>query len=327
MPCFKPLHAWLPPGGGRPVFRFVMRDLSSRYELITLPCGRCIGCRLERSRKWAMRCVMEASLHDANSFITLTYDNDHVPSDMSLRPKDLQDFFKRLRKRIGVPIRYFACGEYGEHTQRPHYHAIIFGYQFEDRELWNPMMSELRMSRASKKSRLSLSTGALLSANLKDVCASSEGVWRSCYSSSLLQDLWSFGFTSVGDMTFESAAYVARYCLKKVTGDAAEAHYNGRVPEFVRMSNRPGIAAGWFAKFGTDVYPADKCFARGHPCKPPRYFDKLFQLQFPEEYDKLKAYRRQMANAIPEIEKSPDRLDVRQECLERRLSAQTHRGL
>ena len=242
--------------------------------------------------------MMEASLHCENAFITLTYDDDHLPADKSLVPRHLQLFMKRLRKALNKPIRFFACGEYGDLNQRPHYHAIIFGHSFPDKEvmLCNPEFGQ------------SLSSPLL---------------WRS----SILSTAWSLGFSIVGECTFDSAAYVARYCLKKITGPAAEAHYNGRVPEFVRMSNRPGIAADWYAKYGTDVYPADKCFARGVPCKPPRYFDKLFELQDPEAFAKLKAIRQALAVLKPVAENSPDRLDVREELAHYRLTQNTHRLL
>ncbi len=300
MPCFHPLTAWQRTPGDKPVFS--LRDLSASHTLLKVPCGKCIGCRLERSRKWAMRCVMEASLHEENSFITLTYDEEHLPPSASLVPRDLSLFWKRFRKAIGKPIRYFACGEYGERTQRPHYHAIIFGHQFEDRELWQKTQEQI------------------ISASPVDVSSS-----PSLYQSSLLSDCWSLGFGSVGDVTFESAAYVARYCLKKITGPAAEAHYHGREPEFVRMSNRPGIAAGWFEKYGADVYPSDQCFARGVPCKPPRYFDKLFELTSPDAFANLKCVRRALAQS--KEDESPERLDTLEELTLRRMAEQTHRGL
>lgn len=260
MPCFSPLLAWRlknPDPGGKSRIFFHLPDgihtgstdfcsPGSPFEPVKLPCGRCIGCRLERSRQWALRCVLEAKSWPENCFITLTYDDNHLPKHKSLMPKDLQLFFKRLRKSLGdKKIRYFACGEYGEKTQRPHYHAIIFNHDFKDR--------------------------------YRTVCSdtvSYVGISKE------LADLWPYGFSSVGNMTFEAAAYVARYCLKKYYGDPAKvaAHYNGRKPEFVVMSRRPGIASAWFDKFGlTDVAPYDQCLCRGKKCKPPRYFDKLLE--------------------------------------------------
>ena len=113
------------------------------FDVVNLPCGQCIGCRLERSRQWAVRCMYEASLHTCNSFLTLTYDDDHirwspVTGEQTLYKRDLQLFMKRLRKHLEpLKVRFFACGEYGDNTYRPHYHVILFGYDFRsDRRLY-----------------------------------------------------------------------------------------------------------------------------------------------------------------------------------------------
>lgn len=275
MPCFSPLVAWRmknPDGKSRVFFSLPPGvHVSNAFEQIKLPCGRCIGCRLERSRQWAMRCVMEAKNHSENCFITLTYDDNHLPPDQSLLPADLQKFFKRLRKFLGdKKIRYFACGEYGERGNRPHYHAIIFGHNFEDRIRTINPLSQTPVG----------------------------------YSPALSK-LWTFGYSSVGDMTFESAAYVARYCVKKYYGKPADvaAHYGKRKPEFVVMSRKPGIASEWFDKFGlTDVYPADNCLSRGKLCKPPRYFDKLLEKIDSELLKYVKEKRELKAKEIPSEE-------------------------
>ena len=289
MPCFHPLTGALytfADGSRKLSFTNLPPPYSSR-EIVQVPCGQCIGCRLEKSRKWAMRCVMEASLHDSNCFVTLTYDDDHLPKDGDQWKKDYVDFMKRLRKRLGK-VRFFHCGEYGERNGRPHHHAILFGIDFTDRE---------RSSSYSQDS----------------------GFFR-YFSSPILSSLWPFGYSSVGDMTFESAAYVARYCLKKVTGPAAEAHYKGWPPEYVTMSRRPGIAQGWLDKYMSDVYPADRCFARGVPCKPPRYFDEQFKLYFPAEFDKLKAMRRKLAARLAD-DNTAGRLQVKEELVVRRMAS------
>lgn len=247
MPCYHPLQAfqvvYKDGTRSRPFFDAQLSELSHLGRVVPcpLPCGRCIGCRLERSRQWAMRCVQEASLYRQNSFITLTYDEDHVPEDYSLRKRDWQLFMKRLRKAFpGKKIRFFACGEYGENTFRPHYHAILFNHQFDDRVVVT-----------------------------KETDSGIVNVWQS----PTLNKIWAQGYTSAGDMTFESAAYVARYCLKKINGAEAEAHYFGREPEFSLMSRMPGIGADWLRKYRKDVYPNDVCFARGKPCKPPKFYD------------------------------------------------------
>jgi hypothetical protein len=219
---------------------------------VTLPCGRCYGCRLEYSKKWAIRCIHEAQLHEKNSFITLTYRNEDLPEDRSVHKEELQKFFKRLRKNTGAKIRYFACGEYGDKTSRPHYHAIIFGYDFPDKQLW------------------SINNGNAL------------------YRSGLLEKTWKKGHSLIGEVTFESAAYVARYVMKKRKGDQEEIeeHYKmvdeetGEIfniqPEFVLMSRNPGIAHDWVKKFKTDT-DKDYITVRGQKVNLPKYYDSVLE--------------------------------------------------
>lgn len=268
----------------------VMLTHWDELEEMDVPCGRCIGCRLEKSRKWAMRCVMEAQQHKDNCFLTLTYAPEFLPADGSLVKRDLQLFIKRLRKAFsGVKIRYFACGEYGEKFARPHYHLILFGFCPLD-------------YRSKKCTRVSSALSCLLSpsdslrppAILLNQSLDDDSNLTVTYSRSI-ESIWGLGHVAVGDMTFESAAYVARYCLKKITGDDADEHYQGRQPEFIVMSRKPGIAADWFDKFSGDVYPGDKCFARGVLCKPPRYFDKLLEKLDPLLYTEIKEARKQYA--------------------------------
>ena len=248
--------------------------------MLMLPCGQCIGCRLERSRQWAVRCVHEASLHEDNCFITLTYDCDSMPRDFGLCKRDLQLFFKRVRKNIGVKLRYYACGEYGETTRRPHYHACLFGYRPQDLEL------------------------------LKE----RDGV--RLYTSEFLQKQWKNGYVTVGDVTFESAAYVARYIMKKVNGEKAEDHYmrtdgdTGEVheiqPEYTTMSRRPGIGRDWYEQFKSDAFPSDFIIMRGVKMKPPRYYDSLY-----EHIDQLKVKRRFKALKHAK-DNTPQRLKVKE---------------
>lgn len=214
-----------------------------------------------------MRCVHEAELHKQNCFITLTYNPENLPEDSSLSLEDFQLFMKRFRKKYSdVKIRFFHCGEYGAKNERPHDHAIIFGFDFPDKQL------------------------------LKTVRG------NPVYTSEILAGLWGKGFCTVGAVTFESAAYVARYVLKKVTGEMAEGYYDGRRPEYVTMSRREGIAADWYEKYKTDVYPQsdadekrDEVIIRGKPMKPPRFYDNRLKLQNREMYDFIKACRKNMA--------------------------------
>lgn len=248
---------------------------------LTIPCGQCIGCRLEKSRQWAIRCVYEAQLHDQNCFITLTYNQENIPKDHSLHLEDFQNFFKRLRKKHGKGIRYFHCGEYGENFSRPHYHACIFGFDFGDKE---------------------------------EISSKSE---HKLYTSEKCNDLWGKGYCIIGDVTFDSAAYVARYVTKKIKGkDYSRINIiDGEVtkvnPEYATMSRRPGIGKDWFDKYKNDVYPHDYVVVNGKKMKPPKYFDKL--LEDVDEFEYL-AVKRERENVSDDFlkENSDDRLEARE---------------
>jgi hypothetical protein len=292
MSCVNPLKAF------QCFDKSIVFDEVRKHDIVrslSLPCGQCVGCRLERSRQWAMRCMHEASLHENNCFITLTYDNTHLPSDGSLHYKDFQLFIKRLRKKFGFNrIRYYMAGEYGENFGRPHFHACIFGHDFHDKKLWKRTPS-----------------GSLL------------------YRSKDLEVLWPFGYSSVGDVNFESAAYVARYIMKKITGKKAKDHYEEidlesgeivkREPEFNKMSLKPGIGAHWFKKFKNDVYPHDYVVVRGKKMKPPKAYDKWYKNDNPFEYDEI-LYKREINAKLNPDNHDPKRLDAKRQILESRLS-------
>jgi hypothetical protein len=291
MACFHPLQAYQTSDGSI-IFSERKGDV---VRSLSLPCGQCRGCRLERSRQWAVRCMHEASLHEQNCFITLTYDNDHCPTDRSLNYGDYQRFMKRFRKRFkDSTIRFYMAGEYGEKFERPHFHACIFGFNFPDRTLWKRTPS-----------------GALI------------------YRSKLLEDLWPFGYSSIGDVTFESAAYVARYVMKKRTGKGVGDHYEttdfetgeikDRVPEFNRMSLKPGIGFEWYRKFHSDIYPHDYVVINGRESRPPKFYDKKFAEQFPEEFEALQFQR--FVDAVDRFDDNSDeRLLVKEQVLEAKFS-------
>lgn len=275
MPCFTPLTAY----HGKEVLssgkRAIVFNTSAALTglPLALPCGRCIGCRLERSRQWAVRLVHEGSQHQEKCFLTLTYDPAHLPTDGSLDVSEFQRFMKRLRKRVAPSkVRFFHCGEYGEQLGRPHYHCILFGFSFPDRVLFR--------------------RGSEPSLNL--------------YTSVLLSELWPLGFSTVGQVTFESAAYVARYVVKKWFGVNADDHYRGRRPEYVTMSRRPGIGAGWIEKFESDVFPADEVVLRGKKMSPPKYYRQRYEITAPLEADLLRTRRVQRAAEVAEAERMMD---------------------
>lgn len=221
---------------------------------IRVPCGDCIGCRLEYSRQWGIRCHHEAQLHNQNCFVTLTYNDDNLPSDLSVNKEEIQKFVRRLRKRVGE-LRYYACGEYGNNLGRPHYHLCIFGFDFEDKEIWK------------KATYQETSFGAYVP---------KKGT-NDLYRSALLEKVWQKGFSTVGSLTFESACYAARYCCKKINGPREEKWYKGKQPEFALMSRRPGIAQEWIKKYMYDVYPKDSFTLNGKHMRSLRYYDKVFK--------------------------------------------------
>lgn len=230
-----------------------------------------------------MRCVHETSLYKRNCFITLTYNDENLPKRGMLVHKHYADFMKRLRKHTkGSYIRYYMAGEYGETTWRPHYHAIIFNHDWSDK-------TYLKQTGSGEK----------------------------IYASNSLSRIWGHGHCSTGEATFESAAYIARYCMQKITGEEAKTHYLRQdeegtyhlPPEYNQMSN--GIGEDWLKFFKDDVYNEDYVIIRGQKCNVPAYYDKKFKrmdeekmAQFKEERE-WKGYRNREDN-------TPERLAVKE---------------
>lgn len=284
VPCFRPLKAVKVPGG-------VSFDARVDGPEISLPCGRCQGCRLEHSRQWAVRCVHESKLHPVNCVVTLTYDDEHLPKDGSLCYRHFQLFMKRLRRWSPVKFSYFVCGEYGELKKRPHYHAALFGFDFLDKKL----------------------------------CLTSKS-GNSQYSSSLLDKLWPHsrpGRSTVGEASFESFAYIARYAMQKINGDIAHVRSADRVdlrtgeilplvPEFIHMSLNPAVGKRWVERFGaTDVFPFDRVVMNGHESKPPRYYDKVLKARDPGRFREIQLDREDRALLRPE-ESTARRLEAQE---------------
>lgn len=235
-------------------------------------------------------------MHKKKCFVTLTYAPDKLPPLGSLCYRDFQLFMKRLRKARGNGVRFFMCGEYGEELQRPHYHALLFGCDFPDKV------------HHSKRGGIQL------------------------YKSKELESLWSHGFASIGEVNFRSAGYVARYSMKKVTGDPAQQHYQrvdpstGEIlqltPEFGRMSLRPGIGFTWLAKFKSDVFPSGKVISNGRLAPAPRYYNIKWEAEEPDQAEALKmlkqleAYQRRDDSTV-------DRLKVREEVTQARQKFKT----
>lgn len=296
MTCFHPLKAYRAHGGGI-VFNskegFADRPLE-------LACGQCKGCRIDRSVEWSIRCSHEASLHERNAFITLTYDNENLPNDLSVNVEHYQKFMKRLRKAFAgrllawkeSNIKYYHCGEYGEENLRPHYHALLFGIDFPDK-------------RPFKKVRGNV-----------------------YYRSEELEKIWGKGHCMTGAVTRQSSAYVARYVMKKANGDVAKERYR-RLDlttgeewyvrsEYATMSRRPAVGAAWFRRFNSDVFPDDHVVLDGKKYKVPKYYSRKLEEHDYEMHEEIKRERRKKANANKE-EKTPERLAVREEVFEARM--------
>lgn len=289
MPCYHPLQGWrakdLGPSGKRAV---VFSPDKGFVDLpVTVPCGQCIGCRLERARQWTVRLTHEAQFHVYRWFLTLTYSDENLPPGGTLVKADFQKFMKRLRKNTGLKLRYFHCGEYGETTWRPHYHAVIFGLPIPD----------LRPYSKNKRG---------------DVI----------YTSELLDKTWALGNVMIGGFSKESAGYVARYILKKVTGEAQEDHYKridertGEVvdllPPYVTMSTKPGIGDQWFEKYADTDLAHDYCVMAGHETPLPKRYDRRIEADDPKGLAKRKLARRARA-ARNKANNTPERLAVREE--------------
>lgn len=290
MRCVSPVSAWQTDSG-----EIVFAERGKIRRSLTLRCGQCIHCRLERSRQWAIRGMHESQLYDFNSFINLTYSDEHLPEDCSLNYIHFQKFMRRVRKHFKMRVRFYMCGEYGERYGRPHFHACLFNCFFEDRYYW-------RMS----------DSGFPL------------------YRSPTLEKLWPFGHCEVGDVSFDSVAYIARYICKKVTGPAADDHYRivdpdtgeifNRVPEFTRMSLKPGIGADWYKKFRSEVYPLDRVVVNGKEVKPPRYYDELLKREDNFLSDDLE-YKRYLRAMELQADNAPDRLRALEAVTQARLKS------
>lgn len=241
-----------------------------------VPCKKCLGCRLDYSRKWADRMLLEFLASGKKAlFVTMTYNPDNLPYTAqtanydtlpTLNKKDAQDFLKRLRYYYpDKTIRYYLAGEYGPKTQRPHYHAIIFGLSTDDfPDLRYSGQNELHMAH---------------------------------YMSPKFQDIWSKGFCTINDANYKTFAYVSRYVMKKVYKEEDDDWYQGRTPEYTVMSRRPGIGMPYVEQHPDmeklKTYVSDGVTG-SHCIYIPDIMLKV--LTNDEEYATIKAQRRELAN-------------------------------
>lgn len=286
MPCYNPMNVRYYDDCGKKRLFWSREDCILFYErdglpegdnVLQLPCSGCLGCRLERARQWAVRCMHEASLYEDNCFVTLTFNPEayakYCPTG-SLDRRHVQLFLKRLRRRFfDRKIRVFYCGEYGKKNGRAHYHLLLFNFDFPDK-IYEKTVNG-----------------------------------NHYYKSSVLDEIWSdpesgknIGMSIIGELTYASAGYVARYNLKKVNGKGKDEAYQridavtGEViqlyPEFCQSSLKPGIGKPWFDKYGmTDIFPLDEVVVEGTKNRPPRYYDKLLEKVNPELFLDIKQRR------------------------------------
>lgn len=289
MTCYHPVPVWrskeVNASGKRPVvFAEHLGIDGTRFDL---PCGKCIGCRLDRAQEWRGRLMHELQDHRLSAFLTLTYSDANLPAGGVLVKKHMQDFLKRLRKATGGGIRFFACGEYGDTTQRPHYHAIIFGHDWADKKMYKTTKQGNKL-----------------------------------YMSESLNSMWGHGNCWIGAVTADSCGYVARYIMKKVTGDQAKDHYErvdpktGEIyqlpPEYIHMSTRPAIGRNFYEKHKKQIHTQDSVVIKGKLQKVPRYYDKQLEKEDPEHLEWLKHIRQQRAHEN-RLDNTRERLAVKEE--------------
>lgn len=309
MACYKPLTGYqfykrksINHNGKSPIqfgLEALMRHLDTQSgpvpessKELKLPCRKCVGCGLDRAREWAIRCMHEARYYSKSSFITLTYSTPNLPPHKSLRKKDFVDFMKRLkvnleRKHGVTDLRYYMCGEYGDNTHRPHYHAVLFGWDFPDRvEVPN-------------------------------------NPWASdpLYDSAFLSETWGLGIVRVGNLTPSSCAYVARYVMKKIFGMEGKSAYEAtqRIPPYNGMSK--GIGRRYFKDFSGDMFPCDYLVTEDdyRRVPVPEFYDRLYKILDEEGHKAVKAKRQEQAAKLKPEDSTPERLRVREEAVKLRI--------
>lgn len=270
MACTQPKRAWKSglTKNGKQKLVFT-RPKYSNAEEQKVPCGKCVSCKLDYSREWAIRIQHEAQTALISCFLTLTYNDENIPEDRSVDVREIQLFIKKLRKKIyPAKIKYFACGEYGNkktQNNRPHYHVIIMGYDFIDKRLWKTTDSGQKIYRSNE-----------------------------------LEKIWTKGYSSIGEVTFQSAAYVARYTLKKTKDKKGYEHVdtdtgeiNDLKPEFLTMSQ--GIGKTWWNKYKTDTNKDYLLNEALQKTKVPRYYDKQREKEDPDSLEEIKLRREEKA--------------------------------
>lgn len=292
MPCYSPLTGYRSrhinkKTGKRPIVFNKSKGLEDLPVLI--PCGQCIGCKIGKGRDWQTRMHNESKMHVGSVFVTVTYNDESLPVDLSLNKKHLQNFNKQIRKKFGS-FRFYACGEYGENTFRPHYHQAIFGLgldSFSDLKKYKKTPQDFQL-----------------------------------YTSETLTQLWGKGFVTISAFSAETAGYISQYVTKKITGEKSESHYRrfnsltGEVfqiePEFSLMSRRPGLGSDWYEKYKSDAFPSDFLVRNGKRISVPQYYRRKLEKTNSALHTELKSNRKMRAKKS--LDNTPDRLYARETC-------------
>jgi hypothetical protein len=342
MPCYHPLKVWNlgEREGGKKTISF--KNPQDDSEELKIPCGHCIGCKKEKARQWAVRASHEASLYDDNAFITLTYNNEHLPQGQNcdecaknslevfkacegkynyytICQRDVTLFLKRLRDKLGK-FRYFGCTEYGDDGERPHAHILLFGLDFKDKQV---------LTRDKN-------TGG-----------------AKYFISETLTDIWGKGYTLIAPVVYETAQYVAGYVYKKVgkkyqqyanrifnyidyqTGEyriiylkpydrinpiTGNVYTVGDEKQF--MSRRPGIARKWLEQNVGDLLHDGTIHINGQRHGSTKYYDRFMEKEYPKRFKELKAQRAAYAEEHQE-EYTRERLAQKELCQKRRMEDHT----
>lgn len=302
MSCLYPIKAWY-PSTAAPDARLVFdpRRSSSPDAMVWISCNQCIACRLYKAQTWAVRCMHEKRVHKSSCFLTLTYDDAHLPDRHSLVRDEIPKFNKRLRDYLGYPpISVFYCGEYGEKFGRPHYHQILFGYDPPDKVFYKRVRG------------------------------------HDYFTSDIISKCWGLGHAVLGNVDFDSAAYVARYTLKKqkksdeilytvdcpTTGviheirwhdrpssDIATREIYNRLPVFAGMSTNPAIGLRFLERYPDDLFSQMKTVFKGHEISLPRYYLKKLETLDPLKYRAFKAQQKLLSKP-PDLVRLKDREEI-----------------
>jgi hypothetical protein len=313
----------------RDAYQNHLHEFDQGTSIIELKCGKCETCRLAYASQWAKRLTDELKTFPDAMFITLTYDDEHLPENNSLVPRDLRLFIKRLRRdhkgikavlmpngKYDRPLRFWGAGEYGTKSKRAHYHLILFNYDFPDK--------------------------------YPDEHTPIGKLGHQLWQSNTLTRLWGKGKANYGSVTPESCNYVARYAMKKVNASTDPDYYKrldaqetidpetGEImyediiievePEFSMMTTQPGIGYFYFKQYRADVINNDLLNLRALPNNPdksptPRYYHKQLakEDEFLHDEIKLKLMQRAKdADAANPDEKSGRRREVKQFIRERK---------